>query len=168
MADLAKETDNMDVVRLIVELAKATKSDVLAFITEQAAAEGWTVPQYMFLQASRAGLVKGRAVGRSLPSGWRRRLSSSGKHTELMAAASGISVSQYLDQKTAELARAANMTVPQYRRHQLRLQGQMNRLRRNRRSSTFCLGNSRAELSDARREGAQGNFRSSRLHSWER
>ena len=126
MADLAKETDDMDVVRFIVELAKATKSDVLAFINEQAAAEGWTVPQYMFLQASRAGFGEG-------PSGWREfaeRLAQTAqleraKYTELMAAASGISVSQYLEQKTAELARAANMTVPQYRRHQLRLQGQM-------------------------------------------
>ena len=126
MADLAKETDNMDVVRLIVELAKATKSDVLTFISEQAAAEGWTVPQYMFLQASRAGFGEG-------PSGWQEfaeRLAQTAqleraKYTELMAAASGISVSQYLEQKTAELARAANMTVPQYRRHQLRLQGQM-------------------------------------------
>ena len=34
-------------------------------------------------------------------------------------------MSQYIDRKTAELARAANMTVPQYRRYQLRLQGQM-------------------------------------------
>ena len=49
----------MDVVRLIVELAKATKSDILAFITEQAASEGWTVPQYMFLQAVKAGVGRG-------------------------------------------------------------------------------------------------------------
>ena len=126
MADAAKEAENMDVVRLIVELAKATKSDILAFITEQAASEGWTVPQYMFLQAAKAGLGEG-------PSGWQEfveRLAQTAqleraKYTELMAAASGISVSQYIDRKTAELARAANMTVPQYRRYQLRLQGQM-------------------------------------------